>query len=143
MVQQLKIKVTEKLKSVVRANVQPGSHKDIPPNVQQLLKSHAKNSTSNKNERQESFLDIADIKWLHANVVEGLAEVFLHELVSGEDIVLPEPETLPRNPELEARIQRLKVQQMEREYRSMTKNVDSVRVNYPEDSIAYQSKLLW
>ena len=38
--------------------------------------------------------------------------------------VLPEPKFPPRNPELEARIQRLKAEQAEREYKRMTSNVD-------------------
>ncbi|KAL1464069.1 hypothetical protein WDU94_003751 [Cyamophila willieti] len=139
MVQQLKIKVTEKLKSVVQANVQLGCQPNIPPNIETVLKSSTKHA-KDKTNRAEIYLEIEDIKWLHAHVVEGLGDVFLHELISGEDIVLPEPEVLPRNPELEARVRRLKVQQMEREYRSMTKNVDSVRVNHPEDTISYQMK---
>uniref|UniRef100_A0A8D8QM06 Transmembrane protein 199 n=1 Tax=Cacopsylla melanoneura TaxID=428564 RepID=A0A8D8QM06_9HEMI len=139
MVQQLKIKVNDKLKDVVQTNVQLGSQPNIPPNIETLLKSSTKHA-KDKTKLPDIFLEIDDIKWLHAHVVGGLGDVFLHELISGEDIVLPEPEVLPRNPELEARIQRLKVQQMEREYRSMTKNVDSVRVNHPEDTISYQMK---
>ena len=38
--------------------------------------------------------------------------------------VLPEPKFPPRNPELEARIQKLKAEQAEREYKKMTENVD-------------------
>ncbi|KAI5712445.1 hypothetical protein M8J76_003550 [Diaphorina citri] len=135
--QEIKIKVTDKLKEVVQANVQPGKHTDIPPNIQAVLHTKTKNA-KDKTVPRDVFVSIEDIKWLHTNVVEGLADVYLHELISDEDIVLPEPEVLPRNPELEARIQRLKVQQMEREYKNMTKNVDSVRVNHPEDTIINQ-----
>lgn len=45
-----------------------------------------------------------------------------------------------RNPELEARVQRLKKEQEDREYRAMTKNVDTVRMRHPDDSIGYQSE---
>ena len=38
--------------------------------------------------------------------------------------MLPEPKFPPRNPELEARIQKLKAEQAEREYKRMTENVD-------------------
>lgn len=60
--------------------------------------------------------------------------------VSALHLKLPENEIVPRNPELEKRIQRLKAEQEQRKYESMTKNVDSTRQNKPEDTIAFQSK---
>jgi hypothetical protein len=44
-----------------------------------------------------------------------------------------------RNPDLEARIQRLKVQQADRDYKRMTQNV-SGRQAYTEEPLANQSK---
>merc|ERR1712111_26405 len=49
-------------------------------------------------------------------------------------MVLPSPQFPPRNPELEARIQKLKLQQAEREYKRMTENVDG-RQGLARDSV--------
>jgi len=50
-----------------------------------------------------------------------------NDLVSKCELILPQPEVAPRNPELEARIQKLKNQQAQREYDKMTDNVDPWR----------------
>ncbi|WAR03799.1 TM199-like protein [Mya arenaria] len=49
---------------------------------------------------------------------------FLHELINGCDIHLPDVEKRERNPELERRCQRLQKEQDNREYRRMVHNVD-------------------
>ncbi|XP_075237320.1 uncharacterized protein LOC142333725 isoform X3 [Lycorma delicatula] len=78
---------------------------------------------------------LADLEWLRT---QSTLATPLHELLIGCDVILPQPIEIPRNSELEARIQRLKLEQQEREYKAMTKNVDNVRVKQPEDTIAYQ-----
>jgi len=50
-----------------------------------------------------------------------------HELISKCELILPEPQMAPRNPELEARIKKLKAQQEQRDYEKMTDNVDPWR----------------
>lgn len=85
------------------------------------------------------FFTVDDIKRLLAIRKPGK---WLHESLSSADIILPEPFIAPRNPVLEARCQRLKAQQAEREYKKMTKNVDPVRSHHPEDSIRYQIKAI-
>lgn len=50
-----------------------------------------------------------------------------HQLISKCELILPEPQLAPRNPELEARIKKLKVQQEQKEYDKMTNNVDPWR----------------
>ena len=57
--------------------------------------------------------------------------LYLHELLEHSDIHLPEYEPPPRNPELEARCQKLRAEQADQEYRKMTKNVNFVKK--PED----------
>lgn len=92
-------------------------------------------------------LKIEDLRWLNKYLGEyrktATKKVYLHELFNSSDIILPSPKVTSRNPELEARIQRLMEQQNAREYRAMTKSIDSVRKFLPEDSIAYQSKQLY
>ena len=53
--------------------------------------------------------------------------VQFHQLISKCELILPEPKVAPRNPELEARIKKLKVKQEQREYEKMTGNVDPWR----------------
>lgn len=97
-------------------------------------------------EKQRSRLtvDLNDIKWLEQLLTEKRNRaddfnLYLHELLAGSKLVLPKNEILERNPELEARCVRLRLQQEHRMYNAMTKNVDSARTKLPEDTISYQS----
>ncbi|XP_062125385.1 transmembrane protein 199 [Drosophila sulfurigaster albostrigata] len=91
-----------------------------------------------------SYLYLTDLHWLHDVMIKlrakDITNVFLHELIESCELILPENEFKPRNPELEARCQRLREQQQNREYQKMTKNVDATLQHYPEDTIAYQLK---
>jgi len=92
---------------------------------------------------EKIYLSIRDLEWL-STYLEALRNdgecIYLHELLEGSDILLPENEVIKRNPQLEARCVRLRKEQSNRVYRSMTKNVDNVRVKQPEETIAYQLK---
>ncbi|KAG7165263.1 transmembrane protein 199-like [Homarus americanus] len=66
-----------------------------------------------------------EIKWCHTKMRERGISERVHELLSESEIVLPKYEPPPRNPELEARIQRLRFEQENREYRHMTRSVDA------------------
>ncbi|XP_076238857.1 vacuolar ATPase assembly protein VMA12 [Calliopsis andreniformis] len=109
----------------------------VPPNIIALKK-------SGKSKQKDIVLKLDDIKWLNKYLEEHrkkkMVNVYLHELIKEEDIKLPTPKITPRNPELEARIQKLKAQQESREYKAMTKGVDSVRKHLPEDTLSYQMK---
>lgn len=65
-----------------------------------------------------------------------------HEMMSGCEMVLPEPKFPPRNPELEARIKKLRAEQENREYRKMTENIDGKwklgKTELSEESISKQ-----
>ena len=67
-----------------------------------------------------------------------------HELISECEVALPEPNFPPRDPVLEARCQKLRAQQAEREYQKMTSNVDSrlqgLNQHGETDSFSHQSK---
>lgn len=65
----------------------------------------------------------------------------LHEVLCKSEIVLPEPIVEPRNPELEARIQKLKKMVDQQQYDKMTKNVRA-KGRDPDDSIGAQCKQL-
>ena len=92
-------------------------------------------------------LSILDVTWIQNYMSQNGSELqknwpkfkYFHELMEESTVILPEPQIPPRNPDLEARIQRLKVQQAERDYKRMTQNV-SGRPAYTEEPLANQSK---
>jgi len=47
----------------------------------------------------------------------------IHELLNGSEVVLPKPLVRERDPELEERMERLRNQQLNREYENMTTNL--------------------
>uniref|UniRef100_A0A0C9RYI2 TMEM199_0 protein n=1 Tax=Fopius arisanus TaxID=64838 RepID=A0A0C9RYI2_9HYME len=127
----VKIRPPSKLIQFIRKNV---NVKEAPESLRAVKKSH----------KPEALLKIKDIKWLNEFLIEYRkktdTKVYIHELLEGADVILPEPKVTPRNPVLEARIQKLTAQQSAREYEAMTKGVDPIRKYYPEDTISYQSK---
>lgn len=107
-------------------------------------------ATTDENDARsdKTMLVLQDLKWLNKYMVEerksdasNKKSSYLHQLLQGCKLLLPENEILERDPELEARCQRLKLEQEELVYRKMTKDVDPTK-NYPEDSIGYQLKAL-
>lgn len=103
------------------------------------------NSDASESKDDRPFFVTSDIDWLYDHLKtrrnNGDNDVpYLHTLLEGASIEMPENETLKRNPVLEARCVKLRAQQEAREYRKMTKSVDNVRMRFPEDSISYQSK---
>ncbi|XP_034253446.1 transmembrane protein 199 [Thrips palmi] len=149
----IKISPSEKLKDFIREH-----HKeweDVPerikavsnPNVP-VRKRGGKAALSLAVPDPSPFLHVDDMNWLNTQVKklrengDQSSGVYLHKLLQGCDIVLPQPPVIERNPELEARVQRLRKEQEDRQYRAMTKNVDTVRMRHPDDSIGYQMKML-
>ena len=71
---------------------------------------------------------VKELKEFYSAKNPALADsVQFHQLISKCELILPEPKVAPRNPELEARIKKLKVKQEQREYEKMTGNVDPWR----------------
>lgn len=89
-------------------------------------------------------LSLNDLKWLHQALNRLRKDdpdiPYLHELMQDSELVLPENEILERNPELEARCQKLRKAQEAKEYEAMTRNVDNVRTHMPQDTISFQMK---
>jgi len=80
---------------------------------------------------------VQDIRWVYDRrhlLKDHQGPKHFHELIRDCQMVLPSPQFPPRNPELEARIQKLKLQQAEREYKRMTENVDG-RQGLARDSV--------
>ena len=72
----------------------------------------------------QSELDVTDVRWVFDNRIDKGEGMRFHELLSECEIVLPSPVLPPRNPELEARVQRLRAEQEDREYRAMVAGID-------------------
>ncbi|KAI8513122.1 hypothetical protein Bbelb_097610, partial [Branchiostoma belcheri] len=53
----------------------------------------------------------------------GEKKQYLHELLEGSDVFFPPVETPPRNPQLVARLERLKREQENRQYAQMTRDM--------------------
>ena len=68
-------------------------------------------------------------------------KIYLHELAKGCKIVLPSPPPdPPRSKELEARIERLRKEQEQRQYNKMVQNVSRIPEDNKEESFAAESK---
>ncbi|KAF7993362.1 hypothetical protein HCN44_007865 [Aphidius gifuensis] len=127
----IKYEVTSKFINFVKKNVKLN---DLPESIKAFIKSNDK----------ILVIKLGDINWMDGYLKnyrdKSNDKVYLHELLSGGRLILPEPKVTPRNPILEARVQKLQAQQDARDYEAMTKGVDSHRKNLPEDTLAYQMK---
>ncbi|XP_054250382.1 transmembrane protein 199 [Indicator indicator] len=63
------------------------------------------------------------LRRLHAALREAESPLHLHELLEGSEIHLPAVPVPPRNPELVARLERIKARLANEEYRRMTRNI--------------------
>jgi hypothetical protein len=132
----LQFKPSEKLKEFILGQITLNDT-DIPEGIKDYKLSIIQKGS------EDVHLCLTDIKWLQHQYMmsyDSNRPKSFHDLMMGCDVILPQPEAEPRNQELEARIQRLKAEQANREYKAMTKNVDTVRVHEPEETISYQSK---
>ncbi|XP_053313065.1 transmembrane protein 199 [Spea bombifrons] len=65
------------------------------------------------------------LRELHGVLRAKDSPLFLHELLEGSEIHLPEVEVPERNPELVARLEKIKAKLANEEYKRITKNVSS------------------
>ncbi|XP_068010696.1 transmembrane protein 199 [Melanerpes formicivorus] len=63
------------------------------------------------------------LRRLHTALREAESPLHLHELLEGSEIHLPAVPVPPRNPELVARLERIKARLANEEYRRMTRNI--------------------
>ena len=78
-------------------------------------------------------LIVSEMETLKEFISKQDQNLHFHELIQNCDLIVPEPKEAPRNPELEARIQKLKKLQEQKEYDKMTDNVDPWRRMEIED----------
>uniref|UniRef100_A0A2K6QT26 Transmembrane protein 199 n=1 Tax=Rhinopithecus roxellana TaxID=61622 RepID=A0A2K6QT26_RHIRO len=85
-----------------------------------LGKKHTGGDSSSGPQHLVSFRLIRD---LHHHLRERDSKLYLHELLEGSEIYLPEVVKPPRNPELVARLEKIKIQLANEEYKRITRNV--------------------
>ncbi|XP_055982854.1 transmembrane protein 199 [Sorex fumeus] len=71
----------------------------------------------------ERLVSFRLIRELHQYLRETGSTLYLHELLEGSEIYLPEVVKPPRNPELVARLEKIKIQLANEEYKRITRNV--------------------
>ncbi|NXT48504.1 TM199 protein, partial [Pluvianellus socialis] len=69
------------------------------------------------------------LRRLHAALRETGSPLYLHELLEGSEIHFPEVPVPPRNPELVARLERIKAKLANEEYQRMTRNITGQQMN--------------
>ncbi|XP_060115218.1 transmembrane protein 199 [Heteronotia binoei] len=69
------------------------------------------------------------VRRLHQALRDAGSQVYLHELLEGSELFLPEVKKPPRNPELVARLETLKAKLANEEYKRMTRNVNNQELN--------------
>lgn len=104
-----------------------------------------------RKQKQRAHLTLSDLIWLNTLLMElrkngvgggDFVPVYLHQLLVGCRLLLPRNARHKRDPLLEKRCVRLRLEQDARVYNAMTKNVDSSRRQLPDETIAYQSECL-
>ncbi|XP_061868405.1 transmembrane protein 199 [Colius striatus] len=72
---------------------------------------------------EEAVLSFSLLRRLHAALREAESPLYLYQLLEGCDVYLPPLPVPPRNPELVARLERIRARLANEEYRRMTRNV--------------------
>ncbi|MPC15532.1 transmembrane protein 199-like [Portunus trituberculatus] len=91
---------------------------DTPKSIREKL-------VAEEDSDKEMSLTTEEVEWCHTKIRECNKSERIHELLSESRIILPKYEPPPRSPELEARVQRLRFEQENQEYRNMTRSVDA------------------
>lgn len=106
------------------------------PRIEQFLEStlaKLESKSSDDYKQIERVLQSTTTKYIPASVLAIAHKLsdkgtYLHELLTGCDLFVPAYVAPERNPELQARVERLQAEQANREYDDMTKNVSSNRL---------------
>ncbi|XP_060613630.2 transmembrane protein 199 [Anolis sagrei] len=77
----------------------------------------------------EGRLPFAAARRLHRFLRDAGSQTYLHELLEGSEIFLPEEKLPPRNPELVARLEKIKARLANEEYRKITRNINPQELN--------------
>ncbi|NXP55724.1 TM199 protein, partial [Heliornis fulica] len=78
---------------------------------------------------ERSLVPFSLLRRLHKALREAESPLYLHQLLEGCEIYLPEVPVPPRNPELVARLERIKAKLANEEYQRMTRNITGQEMN--------------
>ncbi|XP_035690913.1 transmembrane protein 199-like isoform X2 [Branchiostoma floridae] len=95
------------------------SQTDLPGDLQKELSRYKDSHSSDK----PGNIPFQTVQKLQERLEDGEKKQYLHELLEGSDVFFPPVETPPRNPELVARLERLKREQENRQYAQMTRDM--------------------
>ncbi|NXV40858.1 TM199 protein, partial [Uria aalge] len=79
---------------------------------------------------QGALVPFSLLRRLHTALREAGSPLYLHQLLEGSEIHLPEVPVPPRNPELVARLERIKAKLANEEYQRMTRNITGQPLPY-------------
>ncbi|XP_038615411.1 transmembrane protein 199 isoform X2 [Tachyglossus aculeatus] len=91
----------------------------LPPDLRDQLEA----ALAHRRDGPGALVPFSWLRKLHAHLREEGSPLYLHELLEGSEIYLPEVAKPPRNPELVARLERIKARLANEEYRRITQNV--------------------
>ncbi|XP_046891506.1 transmembrane protein 199 [Hypomesus transpacificus] len=98
------------------------SNLTVPPELREELR--------NIVEKEEpSTLTFRTARTIHKCLQENGHPVFLHDLLEDSILFLPQVEMPPRNPELVARLEKIKAKLANEEYNRITRNVNAQEIN--------------
>ncbi|XP_077996260.1 vacuolar ATPase assembly protein VMA12-like [Glandiceps talaboti] len=90
------------------------------------LKSKLETFSSNKQNEEVQSIPFDTVQLCHHQLTkDGTSSLYLHELLDDSDVYFPPLPKRQRNPELVARLERLKREQEEKEYKRMTKGINT------------------
>ncbi|XP_027718125.1 transmembrane protein 199 [Vombatus ursinus] len=110
----------------LRRALRPGGELEaarLPRELRARLEAVLRSKKAGEGEDPRPVVPFRLLRELHEHLREQGSSVFLHELLEGSEIYLPEVVRPPRNPELVARLERIKVQLANEEYSRITRNV--------------------
>ncbi|KAG1951690.1 transmembrane protein 199 [Pimephales promelas] len=79
--------------------------------------------------KDQSIIPFKTVRKLHKLLQENGHPVYLHELFENSALHLPEVITPPRNPQLVARLEKIKAKLANEEYKRITRNVNPQEMN--------------
>ncbi|KAI5626741.1 transmembrane protein 199 [Silurus asotus] len=101
--------------------------------IKELLESKCCNSPDLLEEleahKEETFISFKTVRKLHKLLQQNGYPVYLHELLEDSMLHLPKVEPPPRNPQLVARLEKIKAKLANEEYRRITRNVNPQEMN--------------
>ncbi|XP_071789736.1 transmembrane protein 199-like [Asterias amurensis] len=102
------------------------SRADVPETFKNELRGYEK-LRRKENLEEEPVIPFSTLRNLQKYLVkkDGKPTLYLHELLEGSEVFFPPLPKPQRNPELLARLERLKAEQENKEYKEMTRSVNA------------------